>query len=371
MSRCLLLLHILFTVRRKPTRAAIQQIKKSLVESVLHHARDPHARWVDCLTSLNTCHHPAFRKPSMVDIRRLDPAASCAHFDACFSAASQFDLVIVGTADAGRLQRLVEKWLASIPPAATPEANRRREPAELTPLGVRFPRGVTHKRLSLPMIDAGSSTQLTWRFTFDASRHEYLQTHELSLASKVLELRLMQRLRFETSAVYQTSVRLDLGTYLAPDPSTPFEGTLIVSFSSDATRAASSVELARAELQLLLCEGATEADLTSARQISAREHEDATQTNQYWLSRLAHAVSSGRVEGAAEDRFRVWEELRLRALADLSAQTVKRALGRLDMQNFTVVTLVPSTLPPICTNATAIVHESLLRCVAPPIEPHA
>ena len=144
------------------------------------------------------------------------------------------------------------------------------------------------------MIDPLSATQITWHFSFDASRHEYRQSHELVFACKVLELRLKQRLRFEKSSVYSMSVHLDFATHASPEPTKPAASSLVVCFNSEVGRDAELTELARQELRELLVRGPRDVDLISAREISVREHEDASQTSARptaLSNRAAHALS--------------------------------------------------------------------------------
>ena len=109
LESCLQLIHLLFTTRRHPTRPALKQIKQLLMEGVINQQRDPHAQWGQRVTAVNTCGHPCFRKPTLWDVRAVDPLKACALFDASFVSPGQFTLVMVGNVDMrGRMQTCPE-----------------------------------------------------------------------------------------------------------------------------------------------------------------------------------------------------------------------------------------------------------------------
>ena len=74
-------------------------------------------------------------------------------------------------------------------------------------------------------------------------------------ACKLVEARLLKRLRFADSNVYSVSVSIDFGSHSIPDPGEPARGTLQISFSSDPDRAKTCAKSAQAELRLLCTEG--------------------------------------------------------------------------------------------------------------------
>ena len=80
-------------------------------------------------------------------------------------------------------------------------------------------------------------------------------------------------------------------------------------------------------------------------------------------------MSATRVPGTAQQRFAAWEEMRLKTLVDVDASAVLGVLKLIDLKNYTVVTMVPTKLPPVCTNASASLRESVLRCISPTPSP--
>ena len=75
------------------------------------------------------------------------------------------------------------------------------------------------------------------------------------------------------------------------------------------------------------------------------------------------SIGAARVPGTPQQRFAAWEEMRLKALTEVGEGAVRRVLKLIDLENYTVVTMVPTTLPPMCTNAAASLRESVLRCI--------
>ena len=429
LESCLQLLHLLFTTRRHPTRPALKQIKQLLMEGVINQQRDPHVQWRERVTAVNTCGHPCFRKPTLWDVRAVDPLKACALFDASFASPGQFTLVMVGSVDMrGRMQTcpecrapaapsanptplarqglggagrakawcsrrpcrgfcamystllaldpplvlirhlalpLLEAWLASIP--APVGSNAPLEPEALRVLPVSFPSGVVTERVVLPMVEPSSASQLTWPISLDASRPIFLQCHEIGLVCKLFEARLLKRLRFADSNVYSVSVGIDFGSHSIPDPGEPARGTLQISFSSDPDRAKTCAESAQAELRLLCTEGPTAADVSSQCEITRREHEEAKQTNHFWVERLRQAAFSQRASGGVSEKMQSWEAERVECLNTMNPAAVKRILQALlphASTNYSHVTLLPSQFP-TCGLVSAVVHESLVRCAAP------
>ena len=202
LEECVQLLHLLFTTPRRPTRPALQQIRQLLMEGVINQQRDPFAQWSERVTAVNTRGHPRFRKPTIWDVRAVDPAAACTHFDASFAAPGEFTLVMVGSVDLARALPLLETWLASIPAPAGARPNAPLSPEALTVLDVAFPLGVVKEQVVLPMVDPASTVQLTWPIRLDAARSQFRQCHELALVCKLVESRLLKRLRFADSNVH-------------------------------------------------------------------------------------------------------------------------------------------------------------------------
>lgn len=234
-------------------------------------------------------------------------------------------------------------------------------------LPVNFPKGVVNEQVVLPMVEPASATQLTWPISLDASRPQFLQCHEVGLVCKLVEARLLKRLRFADSNVYSVSVGIDFGTHGSPDPGEPARGTLQISFSSDPDRAKTCAESAQAELQLLCTEGPTAADVSSQCEITKREHEEAIQTNHFWVERLRQAAFSQRACGTLSEKVQSWEVERVECLNTMNPAAVKRILQALlphVSTNYSHVTLLPSQFP-TRSLVTSAVHESLVRCAAP------
>ena len=261
---------------------------------------------------------------------------------------------------------LLEVWLASIPAPA--DSNAPLAPEALRVLPVSFPSGVVTEQVVLPMVEPASATQLTWPISLDASRPIFLQCHEVGLVCKLVEARLLKRLRFADSNVYSVSVGIDFGAHSTPDPGEPARGTLQISFSSDPDRAKTCAESAQAELRLLCTEGPTAADVSSQCEITRREHEEAKQTNHFWVERLRQAAFSQRASGAGvSEKMQRWEAERVECLNTMNPAAVQRILQALLPHASTCyshVTLLPSQFP-TCGLVSAAVHESLVRCAAP------
>ena len=122
-----------------------------------------------------------------------------------------------------------------------------------------------------------------------------------------------------------------------------------------------------AELFLLRTEGPTQEDVSSTCEIARREHEEALQTNQYWLERLRQSAFAQRVDGSKAEKLELWEAERQQVLREMSPAGVTQVLQALlshSNTNYSIVTLLPSSLP-TCGALASAVHENLIRCAAP------
>ena len=109
----------------------------------------------------------------------------------------------------------------------------------------------------------------------------------------------------------KVTVSIDFGTHSAPSAREPARGTMMVHFSCDAAKAERMAKAALDELLLLRDTGPTDEDVTAAVETSAREHEEAVQTNCYWVERLRAAALPSRVRGSLAERFAAWEALHI------------------------------------------------------------
>ena len=104
----------------------------------------------------------------------------------------------------------------------------------------------------------------------------------LSLSCRLLEQRLLRKLRFESGDVYTCNVSPFFGCE-APSWQGPIRGDVAIAFSCDPSSSSRLSQKVMAELELLQKEGPEPDEVTTVLTVEARSRENEVQENQYWL----------------------------------------------------------------------------------------
>lgn len=104
----------------------------------------------------------------------------------------------------------------------------------------------------------------------------------VSLCCKLLEQRLLRKLRFESGGVYTCAVSPFFGCE-APSWRGPLRGDIAISFSCDPAAARRLSEMAMVEVEVLQSAGPDADEVATVLNLEARSHENEVQENGYWL----------------------------------------------------------------------------------------
>lgn len=111
------------------------------------------------------------------------------------------------------------------------------------------------------------------------------------MCCRLLEQRLMRKLRFQTGEVYTCSVSASFGCE-APSRIGPLRGDIAINFSCRPDSGGRLSESALAEVEVLQNEGPTTDEVATELNLEQRSHETAIQENAHWLKvRLASRVA--------------------------------------------------------------------------------
>ncbi|CAI5506607.1 unnamed protein product [Closterium sp. Naga37s-1] len=106
------------------------------------------------------------------------------------------------------------------------------------------------------------------------------------------------------------------------------------------------VDLSVAEIERVQREGPEESDVKTARELEQRAHEMGLQENSFWLDRVVRAYQTRLYDGNVDESFQALEDIRLRLISQLSADSVRAMLTQLlpvpCSKQYTAVSLVPT-----------------------------
>jgi len=343
----LLLLHLLFSRPVEPgtkSRSRLSLVKLSLLAWRLSENRDPQAQFQRRLQRCITQDHPFARLPSLWSILRLDFKRASAIFNECASRPCEWTFALVGRLPPREtLLPLLEKYLGSIPNPDDGQGPpvRRSEVAvreALTPLNIEFPPKPVKEDVKLNMIDPKGTTVLVFpiqlrSITMPGSREsaeaELRELFRLRLLIRLLEIRLIEVLRFKRGQVYSVSVADDMALS-PPQLGRARRGTFSIGFECDPDEADELVQVTRAELDQLRDGSAafTAANVEAVLQQDQREFEELTQKNDWWATTVmdlyfsrCHAVS-----GEIGKTIALWWRTRAEVVSAFDAEAATEAL---------------------------------------------
>jgi predicted Zn-dependent peptidase len=305
LDAALALCHALFITAPTAPAEELDVALRMTRESIRAQARDPMWRFSNAVKQLNYggCYY--LEPLTEAGLARVDPSIALATFDAAFRNPAEFTVCLVGAIEPDKLEALVEQFLGTIPATDAPPP---RAPKDITPLPWRFPDAPTRREVRVAMAEPQAAAQLTWPLTIGGGaigaaaaaggpRAEAKMVLEsvlwARLACRVLESRLLKKMRFQFGDVYSVSVSPYYGLE-APSTPPPLRGDCAVSFSCDPSAAWRLVELALEELAVLQADGPAPEDCATAAELDRRAFELNQAENSFWLERMVAGYQARR-----------------------------------------------------------------------------
>ena len=117
------LIHLLFTsdVTEMLVREELEAVLRWQEQAIRNRKRDPVSVYNETIRHLVYGQSYQSLPLQVSDVRRMKPAAACAHFNANYADPSEFTVAFVGAFDERRVRAMVEMYLGSIPPLAAPK----------------------------------------------------------------------------------------------------------------------------------------------------------------------------------------------------------------------------------------------------------
>mmetsp|Transcript_32292 Transcript_32292/g.73833 ORF Transcript_32292/g.73833 Transcript_32292/m.73833 type:complete len:1101 (-) Transcript_32292:28-3330(-) len=342
--------HLLFRCPVEPqskSRGRLSLVKLALLASWYSERRDPESKYQKRVLQCISQGHPFHKSPSLWSILRLNFRKAADIFNERISLPREWTLVLVGKLPQdATLIPLLEQFLGSIPNEDRRLPNARSKSVKvgdasfdelkarenITPVNVLFPPQAKKENVYLKMVEPQGNTTICFPMNMgvttspsdpSTSPVEVAKLHQVHLAVRLLEMKLVQVLRFKLGKVYSVNVSEDF-SLSPPQIGVPRKGTLSVTFSSDPKDADDLIEATFTELQRLRTEPGAfeESDINSVKQQDLREMEELVRKNSFWADILMefrfsrHAVVLGDLGAAVS----MWWKAQRDSVATFNAE---------------------------------------------------
>ncbi|KAG2499479.1 hypothetical protein HYH03_002426 [Edaphochlamys debaryana] len=327
LETALQLVHLLFTtqVRLVPDEVAmavklVQQGLEAQLRNPLH-AYHQRVRFVN----YGGCYY--FKQMTMEEFEHIDPALALAHHNLSWKNPAEFTLVFTGNVDREALEPLLCRYLATIPRTGLPPP----KPAkEVTPLPYSFPEEPVVEDVKVSMVSPVAQSQITFPVILNrpTAREELVW---LSLTCRLLETRLLQRLRFVGGDVYTVAVSPFFGC-VAPSQDGDPRGDVAIAFSCDPANKDRLVALALEEVALLQEAEVSQAEADTLANLERLAFENSQAENTYWHEVVVTGYQSKSYQLLGGDLGAVYArnmEAREKVLSACSPAALREAVRRL------------------------------------------
>ncbi|CAI5457717.1 unnamed protein product [Closterium sp. Yama58-4] len=345
LETALQLVYQLFTCSIRAEAKDIALIKQMTREAVRGQQRDPFTAFANRVREISYGRSYQFKPITESDLKKVDYSKACEYYERAFKDPSPFTAVIVGSTKLEQALPLIKQYLGGIPVPPPSAAMPRYERDSLTALPFKFPDSLIREEVRRVMVEAQGYTQITFPLNIPAGPKVVEETMWVGFLTKLLETRIMQLLRFKHGQIYTVSASSFLGG-ARPSRDGGVRGDLAVAFSCDPATAWSLVDLSVGEIERVQREGPEEEDVKTARELEQRAHEMGLQENSFWLDRVVRAYQTRLYDGNVDESFQALEDIRLRLISQLSADSVRAMLTQLlpvpCSKQYTAVSLVPT-----------------------------
>jgi zinc protease len=310
------LAHLHFTSPNQD-RSAFDLMKRRLEANIANQAQSPGAVFGERVRSLNTVDHYTSKPVRMEDLAKLDPERMLTFYRERFANAANFTFFFVGAFKVDEVLPLLSTYLGSLPSRGAPDSR-------FNDIGLKFPTQVARETVTKGL-EPRSQTIISF---FADTALEEMETHRLSAASSVLQIRLRDILREELGGTYSVGVG-----YSNTSPQ-PGYGTTTVQFGSSPENVQKLVAAVMTEVDRLRREGPSAADVQAVKEAEKNDLQTSMRQNGYWLNSLQAMHILGR------DARRILQ--RTERADSLSQENIHAAFRKyFPADRHTVVTLMP------------------------------
>lgn len=341
LETALQLVYQLFVTKVEQREEHIKIVKQITEESIRAKERDPYTAFWNRVTQLKYGDSYFYKPIKVKDIERIDPVKACQYFNDCFIDPSTFTVLIVGNIDPDIAQPLILKYLGGIPKPPVPIFQFNRD--NLKGLPCNSSSRKTRVVVRSLMVEVQCSVHIS--FPTELKSETMIEEIDfVEFVTRLLEMKMMQVLRFNHGKIYNVEVSSNFGSN-KPSRNEDLRGDISIDFSCDPDASSILIDIALDEILRLQEHGPSEEDISSILEIEQRAHENGLQENYYWLYLLLRSYRTRFYNGDVSSTFQAQDKARTKVRQALTPLTMKWALQRIlpypCKQLYTSVILMP------------------------------
>lgn len=273
LETALQLIYLYFTSPRIDTsifKGFISNSKSGLA----NRGNDPNNVFSDTVSAVLGNYNIRRTGPSIAKIYEIDPGKAYNIYKERFADASDFTFTFVGNFDVNQVKPLLVQWLGSLPTI------KRNEQAK--DLGIYIPSGLVQKT-----IYKGSDQKATVRLVF-SGEYVYNEDNNIQLDAlgKVLQIKLLDRLRELEGGVYSPSARTNYTKF----PKNRYSITVV--FGCSPENVGKLIAATMDEINKIKTLGAEPVDIQKIIAEYTRTQEIQLKENGYWLNYLSNSFEN-------------------------------------------------------------------------------
>lgn len=304
LETALQLVYLYCTAPRKD-EALFQNLIARTKAGLANRANDPNSVFGDTIAAVMGNHHIRRTGPTPEKLSEVNLDSALAIYKELFSDASGFTFLFVGNIDTTVIKPLLETYLGGLPATY--------KHAEAKDLGIHIPQGVIEKN-----VYKGKEDKATVQLFFSGD-YVYNETtnSELLALSKVLGIRLLERLREEEGGVYSPSAKVSMNKY--PQPGYVFS----VAFGCAPANVDKLIASVLDELKKLREAGPAQVNLDKYKAEARASITTALQNNGFWMSYLSSQYQNQEPLGTVLAQQQLLDKMTVQSLQQAAAKYLK------------------------------------------------
>ncbi|MEM9553793.1 MAG: insulinase family protein [Acidobacteriota bacterium] len=312
---------------------AYQNLQTRFAAVLENRSKDPATVFNDAVTEALSQGHPRREPVTVETLPKIDPERALAVYRDRFADASDFTFTFVGAVDLDALRPLVETYLASLPSLARAES--------WADVGVRRPDGIVRVE-----VEKGLEPKATLQMVFHG-RDDWSRDHlfDLEVLARVLEIRIIERIREELGAIYG-------GRVASSFESRPIDRhSVSIQFTCDPEKVEMLIDELKSEIGRIQADGPTPDVVEKVRENLRRQRQVDLQENRFWT----RAIETYDSQGLDLALILAYDELLERVTPE---QVQATARDFIDLERYVVGVLVPEATAAAAVGAASGAGES-------------
>ena len=264
------LIHLQHTAPRLDNDA-ILSFKSKQREQIKDSERSPFKPLIDSMGNIMSSYDIRSRPLTLELLEDIDNEQAIEFYKKCFSNASNFTYVFVGSIDMNKIKPLIEKYIGSLPS----KSNK----LNFVDRGVRPPKGNIRKE-----IHKGKDEKSYVRMAFTGSaKYGGLNTYKLRSLCDLMSIRLRELLREDKSGVYGVGAYPSLRQY-------PYENyQIVIGFGCEPKRVDEMIEAVETIIKEMKTQLASDENMQKVKNKQRKKYEIDMKQNRNWLSKITNA----------------------------------------------------------------------------------